>query len=160
MATQLLNLPVNIPWKLIHQSPDMMDVQFCNKRFPFEWRSSLAISVFEPKPEDLPEDLCEGIITYLKVTCTITGYEPTREETERGYVEFPNVPTEQLDSILQDYFACYGVLLNVAVFPFPATKKQLDPVSVDFRGQHLGDVSPNPLQIGQVAFQAPGQIHN
>jgi hypothetical protein len=151
---QLLNLPINVLWELIHQSPDMMDVQFCNKRFPFEWRSSLAISVFEPKPEDLPEDLCEGIITYVKVTCTITGYEPTREETERGYVEFPNVPTERLDSILQDYWACYGVLLNVAVFPF------IDAVNVDFSHEHLGNVSLNPLQIGHVTFQAADQVHN
>ena len=67
MPTQVLNLPVNIPWKLIAVSPDMMDVTFCNKRFPFEWRSSLAISVFEPKAEDLPADLCEGIITYVKI---------------------------------------------------------------------------------------------
>src|SRR5206468_1709866 len=101
---------------------------FCNKRFPFEWRSSLAISVFEPKPEDLPEDLCEGIITYLKVTCTITGYQPTKAETDRAYDHFlppfGNVPTEgQLDDILRDYWACYGVLLNVAVFPFPATPR-------------------------------------
>ena len=151
MATQLLNLPVNIPWKLIHQSPDMMDVQFCDKRFPFEWRSSLAISVFEPKPDDLPEDLCEGIITYLKVTCTITGYEPTREETERGYVEFPNLPTEQLDSILRDYFACYGVLLNVAVFPYPNTVPER--TSIDFGSQGPGTDLPNPYQIGDVNFE-------
>ena len=49
MATQLLNLPVNIPWKLIAVSQDMMDTQFCNKLFPFQRRSFLAISAFGPK---------------------------------------------------------------------------------------------------------------
>lgn len=52
MATQLLNLPVNIPWKLVAVSPDMIDTRAFNKRFPYEWRSSLAISVYEPKPEE------------------------------------------------------------------------------------------------------------
>lgn len=44
MANQLLNLPVNVPWSLVGVSQDMMDVRFCDKRFPFEWRSSLALS--------------------------------------------------------------------------------------------------------------------
>ncbi len=43
MGTQVLNLPINIPWKLIAVSPDMMDTQFCDKDFPLPWRSSLAI---------------------------------------------------------------------------------------------------------------------
>ena len=136
MGRQLLNLPVNIPWKQIAVSPDMMDRQFCNKRFPFAWRSSLAISVYEPRPEELPEELCGDRITYLKITATITGYQPTKEETERLnalddplITSFPNVPTEDIrsaiDRIINEYFACYGVLLNVAVFPYPTTKKQL-----------------------------------
>jgi hypothetical protein len=50
--------------------------------------------------------------------------------------------------------------VNVAVFPFPLTKKRLEPVNVDFSRQHLGDVSPNPLQINQVTFQAIGQTRN
>lgn len=89
---QLLNVPVNVPWKLIGVSEDMMDVDFCDNQFPLEWRSSLALSVFEPDAADLPEDLCEGVITFVKVTCTITGYQPTRGETQRCYFEFPNVP--------------------------------------------------------------------
>jgi hypothetical protein len=154
MATQLLNLPLNIPWKLIHQSPDMMDVQFCNKRFPFEWRSSLAISVFEP--EDLPEDSCAGIITYVKVTCTITGYQPTKAETDQAYHHFlppfGNVPTEgQLDDILRDYWACYGVLLNVAVFPYPRTL--LERISIDFGSLGPGTDLPSPYQTEDASFE-------
>ena len=61
MATGLLNLPINVPWKLIAVSEDMMDKQFCDKEFPFAWRSSLAISVYEPPPEELPEDLCDQV---------------------------------------------------------------------------------------------------
>jgi len=32
MATQLLNLPVNIPWKLIGVRQDMMHIHFSNIR--------------------------------------------------------------------------------------------------------------------------------
>jgi hypothetical protein len=88
MAQFSLNLPIDIPWKLIAVSPDMMDTRFCNKRFPFQWRSSLAIYAFEPKLEDLPEQLCDERLTYLKVTASITGYQPTKEETDLPYHEF------------------------------------------------------------------------
>jgi hypothetical protein len=54
MGTQVLNLPINIPWKLIAASSSMMDTQFC-KDFPSPWQSSIAISVYEPSAEDLPE---------------------------------------------------------------------------------------------------------
>jgi hypothetical protein len=152
MSTKVLNLPINIPWKLIGVSQDMMDTQFCDKQFPIEWRSSLAISAFEPRAEDLPEDLCEGVITYLKVTCTITGYQPTRAETGRGHTAFPTLAA--LRSILDTYFACYGVLVNVAVFPFPGTRAGLDPVSAEFSQENLSNQGPNPLVVGDMSFQA------
>jgi hypothetical protein len=60
MAFSPLSMPVDIPWAWIATSPDMMDVTFCDKSFPFDWRSSLAISVFEPKPEDLPDQVLWG----------------------------------------------------------------------------------------------------
>jgi hypothetical protein len=160
MANQLLNLPLNVPWMLVGVSQDMMDVDFCDKQFPFEWRSSLALSVFEPKAEDLPEDLCEGIVTFLKVTCTITGYQPTREETERGYVEFPDIPTERLDSILREYFACYGALLNVAVFPLPLTRRELRSVIHSFKSEHPRADLPNPLELEGLSYEAAGEAAN
>ena len=112
-----LTLPQETTWKLLAVSPDMMDTQFCNKRFPFRWRSSIALSAFEPDPQTLPQKLCEGRITFLKATVTITGYQPTAEESRRVFVYFPNVPTEELKGIIGQYFACYGALLTVAVFP-------------------------------------------
>lgn len=98
----------------------MMDTQFCDKQFPIEWRSPLAASAFEPKAEDLPENLCEEVITFFKVTRTITGYQLTRAEIGRGHAAFPTLAA--LRSILDRYFACYGVVLNVAVLPFPGTR--------------------------------------
>jgi hypothetical protein len=160
----VLDLPVNVPWKLIGVSDDMMDVKFGNELFPYEWRSSMALSIFEPKKEDLPEELCEDIVTFLKVTCTITGYQPTEAEKKQFLIDFSHLgPTEQFniyDDILGEYFACYGALLNVAVFPL---KTCLEPVSVDFAHEHLGNTRPNPYAVPQfamVTFNAVGEPNN
>jgi hypothetical protein len=162
MSLTSLNLPIDIPWRQIAVSPDMMDTAFCDKRYPFAWRSSLALSVFEPSEDDLPEQTCGRRLTYLKVTATITGYEPTAEETAAGYTAFPDVPTEQLDRVLRDYFACYGVLLNVAVFPGPASGSvsTLTRVNVDVAGRAPGSTAPNPLTLGSVTVNRPGATQN
>ena len=116
MATLALNLPLDIPWKLVAASPDMMDTRFCDVLFPPPWRTSLAISVFEPKLEDLPEELCEQRITFVKVSATITGYQPSPEEVKEGAASLPDADVAEL---LDEYFACYGALLTVASFPTP-----------------------------------------
>lgn len=143
-------LPQEPTWKLLAVSPDMMDVQFCNKRFPFRWRSSLAVWAFEPGAEDPPVERCEGRITFLKVTATITGYQPSREETEAGFVSFPNVPTEELQRILGQYFGCYGALLTVAVFP---RRRGEDTAGVP----HIIDVEPKIRELVQSASET-GEI--
>jgi hypothetical protein len=150
-----LGLPLDIPWRLIAASPDMMDEKFCNKTFPFAWRSSLAISVFQPAVEDLPPELCGQRLTYLKVTASITGYEPTDEETKTGYASFPETPLEDLDAVLRDYFACYGALINVAVFPGPDSGKisTLARTDIDFADREPAPEEANPLIVGDVQFR-------
>lgn len=160
MPESTLELPQETTWKLLAVSPDMMDTQFCNKRFPFRWRSSLAISAFEPKPGDLPEELCEGRITFLKITATITGYQPSREETEEGYASFPNVPTEELNRIIGQYFACYGALLNIAVFPHPNSKIVDKQIVIDFAKQRPETLLPNPFESEGATFEAIDQPNN
>jgi len=160
-----VDLPVNIPWKLIAASADMMDTRFCNKRFPFAWRSSLALSVYEPRIEDLPDGLCGQRLTYLKLTCSITGYQPTKEETDQIVDAFPDVPTEDqrtaLDRILAEYLACYGVLLNIAVFPGP--HKIRKEVTIDFariQNARPGAVLPNPHELAGLKFEADAVATN
>ena len=159
MSTQSMNLPINIPWKLIAASPDMLDTKFCNKRFPYAWRSSLAISAYEPNPEELPKELCGDLISYLKITCSITGYQPSKEETEKVYNSFPDLPTEDqrqvIESIINEYFACYGVLLNVAVFPTPEYIHYLEEFkSIDFADFKKISELPNPLTYNDITFEA------
>jgi hypothetical protein len=129
---QTLDLPVDVPWSLIAASPDMMDTGFADAGFPPSWRSSLAIYAYEPSASDLPPEFCDQKVTYLKVTCSITGYQPTPQEVSElnpdspppsGYIEdsLPNVAADVLEDLTDPYWGCYGVLLNVAVFPSTTT---------------------------------------
>lgn len=156
MSRRILDLPIDIPWKLIAVSPDMMDTTFGNKAFPFAFRSSVALSAFEPRVEDLPDGICAERITYLKISASITGYQPTKEEIDQGYAQFPNIPTEDLNRILREYFACYGALLNVAVFPRRTTVTELTEQCDHFQGLALGMVN-SPLVRSGVSYARPGQ---
>ncbi len=115
-----LPLPEDIPFQLIAASPDMMDMTFCNKKYPFEFRSSLAISAYEPDINSLPENYCKRI-TYLKITASLTGYKPTQSELSENIINFTGTSVEHnfddWDYITRKYFPCFGALLNVAVFP-------------------------------------------
>lgn len=118
--------PQDIPWQLMCVSQDMMDPNFCNKEFPFPWRSSMAVSAYEVPDADLPIPFCNGRLTYLKITVSITGYQPTDAEIESGYTFFGNTPVETvLDDIFSEYFGCYGVLANIALFPNSASTWQI-----------------------------------
>lgn len=159
MGTSLLTLPVNIPWKLVAVSPDMMDTSFCDNRFPLVWRSSLAISAYEPKLEELPDVACQGRITYLKITCSITGYQPSRKETaglEEIAETFADVASkdlrESLNKLLAEYFACYGVLLNVAVFPLAEERPVPRPPDLS-RFPHIIDFEPKVRDLYQTATE-------
>ncbi len=143
-------LPINVPWKLVAASPDMMDTKYCNKQFPYAWRSSLAIYTYELSESELPKEYSDHHITYIKLACSITGYQPSKEETQRGFVSFPNVPTEEMKRIMSEYFACYGVLVNVAVFPDPLLQpKEVSP----FTYPCIIDFEPKSRELIQAATE-------
>ena len=155
--------PSSLPWKLVAASPDMMDTAFSTRLFPSAWRPSLALSVYEP--DDPPDGLCGQRLTYLKVTCCITGYQPSEEETDQIVAAFSEQPTDDQraarDRVLSQYFACYGAVLNVGVFPGP--RKVWREVTIDCAA--LPDARPdadvsNPIEIGGVKFIAEGVAAN
>ena len=124
MNSQTMSLPINIPWKLVAASQDMMDT-IPNSLSPFPWRSSLAIYAYEPKPDEIDPALCDETITFVKITSSITGLQLSEEETKLisntrdvPTVEYPGKQAEDaVENILEDYLACFGVLLTVTVFP-------------------------------------------
>ena len=56
----------------------MLDRRVCNRRFPYRWRSSVAVFGYQP-PDD-QQNYPGMIVSYLKVACTITGFQPDPEE--------------------------------------------------------------------------------
>jgi hypothetical protein len=166
---QTFDLPIDVPWSLVAASPDMMDTTFCDDGFPQPWQSSLAIYAYEPSPDDLPQQLCDQRITYLKVTCSITGFQPTQEETNELYppagssgapayleVPLPNVPTDILEDLTDPYWACYGVLLNVAVFPSTTTLPQAAATQQQYSFAGKPATLANPFSDAGLTFSAPG----
>lgn len=153
MTSQILNLPINIPWCQIAVTDNMMDTRSGDRRFPPPWRSSIAISAYEPSVEDLPKEFSDKRITYLKVTCTITGYQPTRAETERGYADLDDGSTT-FRLIFEDYMSCYGVLLNVAVFPATMRLGQLEVGGDDLtKYPHIIAFEPKSRDLYQAATE-------
>lgn len=162
MSNFRLNLPVDIPWKLIDSSHDMMDDTFCNKKSPSPFKSSLAIYAYEPKAEELPEEFCGDRITYLKVSCTITGYQPTQQEKEQivYLLERTEVDYSKIQEITGEYFGCYGVLLNVSVHPYDdSLKDQLHkyPRIVDFEPK-TRDFYQAASETGEVLTSSIGKV--
>jgi hypothetical protein len=172
MADNSFALPIDVPWYLVAASPDMMATSFCtdptatseptdpkatSEPYPPAWHSSMAIYAYEPSPDDLPAEMCDQKITYLKVACSITGFQPTAEESNTlagppynfsspytnpapFELAFPNTPgggpdidpttadpAPDFGDFLNPYFACYGVLLNVKVVPSVTTVPQATP---------------------------------
>lgn len=164
MSNFRLNLPVDIPWTLVNCSSDMMDVNFCDKQMPPPFRSSIALYTYDPKEEDIPEEYsgCGKHITYLKVSCTITGYQPTAEEKRRMIdllTSVKGVDYSQIDYLLREYFACYGVLLNVSGHPKAEFHDRLDkyPHIIDFEPK-VRDFYQAASETGEVLTSSVGKL--
>lgn len=120
MAIDNLSVPVDIPWNRLCVSEDMIDTDVCDRDFPYRWRSS--VSVFEHTPPEEYQEYDEMTISYLKVACTITGFQPEPEEvglTDRRVDSYWNDPAviEHYKDAVNKYFGAYGAILEVAVSP-------------------------------------------
>ncbi len=120
MAITALQLPVDIPWKRQCVSEDMIDTQVCDRKFPFRWRSSLAVFSYEP-PEDT--QTYEGMtVSYLKVVCTVTGYQPDPEEVgiknRKVHSSWSDpIVIDNYTDVVNKYYGCYGAIVQVAIAP-------------------------------------------
>jgi hypothetical protein len=130
-----LNLPTDIPWRRKCVSKDMIDLSADDAVSPFRWRSSIAI--FEYEPEEADQNYAGMTISYVKVACTITGYQENPKEigipyrSVRSY--WKNAPgIEDYLTKLQAYYACFGAVLEVTVHPEDAQPNAEFPFFMDF----------------------------
>ncbi len=123
MSNFKLNLPTDIPWERICVTEDMIDRVVCDDRLPAKWQTSMA--VFKYKPDDEYQLYPRYQITYLKVTATITGYQPLDQEIQ-GTIDWSgiNVDEDLLEwqEKLKAYHPCHGAILQVVVTPFTNTE--------------------------------------
>jgi hypothetical protein len=112
-----LNLPLDIPWKRICVTQDMLDRVVCDETLPPKWQSSLAI--YKYTPEEDYQFYPDYDISYLKVTATITGYQALEDEIQ-GQINWNGVNTttvEGASELLKSYFPCTGAIVQVVVGP-------------------------------------------
>jgi hypothetical protein len=112
-----LNLPLDIPWKRICVTQDMLDRVVCDETLPPKWQSSLA--VYKYTPEEDYQFYPDYDISYLKVTATITGYQALEDEIQ-GQINWNGVNTttvEGASELLKSYFPCTGAIVQVVVGP-------------------------------------------
>lgn len=131
-----LNLPTDIPWKRICVTEDMIDPVVCDERLPAKWQTSMA--VFKYVPDDEYQSYPDYKITYLKVTATITGYQPLDKEIQ-GEIDWDGVDVstiEGLKDLLNSYNPCHGAILQVVVGPDKTAQPKLElkdyPFFLDF----------------------------
>ncbi|WP_119271171.1 PASTA domain-containing protein [Taklimakanibacter deserti] len=140
MTISALSLPVDIPWKRLCVSADMIDEKVCDRVFPYRWRSSVAIFSYEPPDEHQTYE--NMIVSYLKVACTITGLQVGDEIRQQlgippdtKITPFSDTSVTQLgiDS-LNEYYGCYGAILEVSLKPTgsAASDKSKYPYFMDF----------------------------
>jgi hypothetical protein len=135
MSNFKLNLPTDIPWERICVTEDMIAKVVCADRLPAKWKTSIAVFRYRPPDED---QLYAGQkITYLKVTATITGYQPIDQEIQ-GEIDWDDINVASipgLKDLLNAYLPCHGAILQVVVGPH-GPRPQMDltdyPVILDF----------------------------
>src|SRR6476659_941900 len=122
MAATSLSLPVDIPWERICVSEDMIDPRVCDTDRPAKWQSSIA--VFKYVPDDDYQVYSGRKITYLKVTCTIAGYQPKADEVQGVLTNwsgpvYAGTPfgEDELERRLLEYKPCHEAIVQVTVGP-------------------------------------------
>lgn len=117
MSNFKLSLPTDIPWERVCVTEDLIDPRICDERFPGKWQTSLA--VFKYVPEEENQIYSKYRITYLKVTATLTGYQPLDQEVQ-GTIDWNGVNVTTipgLTELLNSYNPCHGAILQVLVGP-------------------------------------------
>ena len=146
-TSNLMSLPIDIKWKRLCFSEDMVDQKTCDKKHPPKWRSSLSAFYFEPEKDQQPYS--DQIITYLKISCTVTNFSPSAREvglTPDNLKSYWSKP-EQINKLTQPKtYPSYGALLQVVVGPPPED----DNISID-KYPYIMDFEPKKREIYETA---------
>lgn len=128
MSNFRLAFPTDIPWRRRCVSREMIDIRPCAPPTPPRWRPSIAIYDYQP-PDDYQE-LPDHLVSFIKVTVTLTGWAPTGDgafsDESDIWVQSYNVRDP---FVAPAYYACYGAILSLAVFPLDDRRAEAELVT-------------------------------
>jgi hypothetical protein len=150
----VLGLPIDIQWERLCASEDMIDRLVCDRLFPFRWRSSLAVFSYEPPEED--QVYRDMLVSYLKVSCTITGFQSDPVEVGLKHRRLDSYwndpePIANFKEAVSKYYGCYGALLEVAVAP-AGKRDELAAIPAS-RWPYFADIDPKRRELFEVATE-------
>lgn len=111
MATNVLSLPIDIPWKRLAISHDMYADRIGNS-FPEKWHTSLAVFSYEP-PQDPLQQENDEVTTFLKIVASITGYNKVIRHAMFGILQYAGYKW----AMEQYYYPALSALIQLAVYP-------------------------------------------
>lgn len=144
-----LSLPIDIPWKRVCVTSDMIDKDVCDGQFPPKWHSSIA--VFKYVPDEPYQKYPDYQISYLKVAVTVGGYQPQQSEIE-GEIDWKGLNTETIadvEALLSEYMPCSGAVVQVAVqAPQKNLSQEKQPFFLDFepKKRELYEIATDTLE--------------
>jgi hypothetical protein len=152
MAVTSLSMPVDIPWERWCVSEDMIDRTVCDSDRPAKWQSSIA--VFRYVPDDEFQLHPDRKLTYLKVVCTVAGYQAKADEIQGvvgslGGVGVTVFTQAELERRLASYAPCNEAIMQVTVGPKPRRKGDQE-VPLD-RYPYFMEFQPKKRELIEVA---------
>lgn len=127
VSVQSLTPPLDITWTRMAFSRDMIDTNFGDATFGPKWRSSLAVYYYVVPEEETADDYPNSRIVYLKLTCSITGFNPSEGLANAKQVAEESGALDDLQrstweviaasSWSAKYWPCLGAIMQLAVYP-------------------------------------------
>ena len=127
MTIPSLTPPQDITWKRMAFSRDMVDTDFGNMAFPPKWRTSLSVYYYVVPEEETVDAYPESRVVYLKLSCSITGWNPSEELVEAKKIASESDWWDDLQKSIWDviegsswaskYWGCHGAIMQIGVFP-------------------------------------------
>ncbi|MEV7132220.1 hypothetical protein AB0N24_04965 [Arthrobacter sp. NPDC093128] len=105
----------------------MIDTNFGDFEFGAKWRSSLAVYYYLVPREETADDYPNSRIVYLKLTCSITGYNPSEDLSGAQQLREDSGALDDLQRSTWEvitssgwstqYWPCLGAIMQLAVYP-------------------------------------------
>lgn len=127
MSIQALGPPLDITWTRMAFSRDMIDTNFGDFTFGPKWRSSLAVYYYTVPDEETADDYPNSRIVYLKLTCSITGFNPSEGLADAKKIAQDSGALDDLQISMWEvitgsgwsakYWPCLGAIMQLAIYP-------------------------------------------